>query len=119
MGWRHKLVKAPFTSLRIVIIKTLNEIVNSITNRFTGFMYTKFDYHFGGNLLTSFPLKKKQLDFLVNIAEPVSHRFGRPEVSGSLEDWLRPEGMTYQGFLFPRPATWPAYQKLIMMDGDG
>jgi len=40
-------------------------------------------------------------------------------LSGSLEDWLRPEGMTYQGLLFPRPATWPAYQKLIMMDGHG
>jgi len=41
-----------------------------------------------------------------------------PSTSGSLEDWLRPEGMTYQGFLFPRPATWPAYQKLSRCNGD-
>ena len=47
-GWQHKKIQAPFTSLRIVIIKTLNEIVDSITNLFTGFMYTKFDYHLGG-----------------------------------------------------------------------
>jgi len=51
------------------------------------------------------------------------HPYKMPKVEGtpavlvasSLEDWLRPEGMTYQGLLFPRPATWPAYQKEIDM----
>jgi len=56
-------------------------------------------------------------------AEGPNHPYKMPKVEGtpavlvtsSLEDWLRPEGMIYQGFLFPRPATWPAYQKEIDM----
>ena len=56
-------------------------------------------------------------------AEGSNHPYKTPKAEGppavlvtsSLEDWLRPEGMTYQGFLFPRPATWPAYQKEIDM----
>ena len=34
-------------------------------------------------------------------------------VASSLDDWLQPEAMSYQGLLFPRSPYWPCYQKEI------
>lgn len=58
--------------------------------------------------------KENELETVETRAKPPSSKKARPIfVASSLDDWLQPEAMSYQGLLFPRSPHWPCYQKEI------